>query len=94
MLINFLMYFFWWPSSTSSMVANMSPRYLKPFPRYLNHFHSMSPKKIDINDVSHDKKNIDQLLDVLLLVAVVDVLHGGRHVPDVLHGGQHVPDAP
>ena len=29
------------------------------------------------------KKNIDQLLDVLLLVAVVDVQHGGQQVPEV-----------
>ena len=29
------------------------------------------------------KKNIDQLLDVLLLVAVVDVHHGGQKVPEV-----------
>ena len=29
------------------------------------------------------KKNIDQLLDVLLLVAVVDVHHGGQQVPEV-----------
>ena len=31
----------------------------------------------------HMTKNIDQLLDVLLLVAVVDVLRGGQHVPEV-----------
>ena len=29
------------------------------------------------------KTNIDQLLDVLLLVAVVDNLHVGQHVPEV-----------
>ena len=29
------------------------------------------------------EKNIDQLLDVLFLVAVVDVLHGGQHVHEV-----------
>ena len=28
-------------------------------------------------------KNFDQLLDVLLLIAVVDVLHVGKHVPEV-----------
>ena len=29
------------------------------------------------------KKNIDKLLDVLLLVAVVDGHHGGQQVPEV-----------
>ena len=29
------------------------------------------------------KKNIDQLLDVLLLVAVFDVHHAGQQVPEV-----------
>ena len=29
------------------------------------------------------KNNIDQLIDELLLVAVVNVLHGGKNVPEV-----------
>ena len=28
------------------------------------------------------EKNIDKLLDVLLLVAVVDILNDGQHVPE------------
>ena len=33
--------------------------------------------------VTWQKKNIDQLHDALLLVAVIDVLHGIQHVPEV-----------
>ena len=40
-------------------------------------------KKISINDVSHDNKNIDQLLDVLDLDLIVDVNHGDQQVPEV-----------
>ena len=43
----------------------------------------ISLKKIGINDVSHDIKNIDQLLDVLYLDLIVDVHHGDQQVPEV-----------
>ena len=58
-LINFFLYYFSLPSSTSNMEANMSRRYLIEY-----HAYSISLKKKGRNEVSHDKKNIDQILDV------------------------------
>ena len=40
-------------------------------------------KKIGRNDVSHDKKYIDHLPDVLDLDLIVDVHHGGQQVQEV-----------
>ena len=40
-------------------------------------------KKIGINDVSHDKINIDKLLDVFDLDLIVDVHLGDQQVPEV-----------
>ena len=62
--------------STSTMVTNKSWRCLKLFSFDF-------PLKIGKNDVSHDKKNIDQLLDVLDLDLIVDVHHGDQQVPEV-----------
>ena len=36
-----------------------------------------------IHYVTHDKNNIDQLLDVLNLDLIVDVHHGDQNVPEV-----------
>ena len=62
-----------------TMVTNKSQRYLKLFSLDF-------PWKIGINDVSHDKKNIYQLLDVLDVLdldLIIDVHHGYHQVLEV-----------